>query len=216
MRGPLALLFPPKCVLCGRLLEREELDLCHECRREAPGYRERKKKIRFLDSVTALWHYEEDVRRSLLRYKFHGKRHYAAAYGRLLAMQILRAHEEGFDVLTWVPISRRRKLRRGYDQVELLAKAVGRELQIPLVRCLRKIRHNPAQSGLSGQAERQANVLGVYRAVDPEAFRGKRVLILDDVITTGATLSECARVLLTAGAGEVHGAAIASARHDKR
>lgn len=216
MRGPLALLFPPKCVLCGRLLERYELDLCDHCRGEAPELRQWKKKIRFLDSVTALWHYEGEVRGSLIRYKFHGKRHYAAAYGRLLAMRILRTHDEDFDVLTWVPISRRRKLRRGYDQVELLARAVGAELKIPAVRCLRKIRHNPAQSGISGQAERQANVLGVYRAVDPDRFRGERVLILDDVITTGATMSECARVLLTAGAGEVHGAAIASAAHDKR
>lgn len=216
MTGLLSLLFPPKCVLCGRLLEPREQDLCDHCRTEAPEYRERKKKLRFLDSVTALWHYEGEARGSLIRYKFHGKRHYAAAYGRLLAMRILRAHEDGFDVLTWVPISRRRKLRRGYDQVELLAKAVGAELKITPVRCLRKIRHNPAQSGISEQAERQANVLGVYRAVDPETFRGKRVLILDDVITTGATMSECARVLLTAGAGEVHGAAVASATHDKR
>lgn len=215
MSGPLALIFPPKCVLCGRLLERQELDLCGKCRREAPEQRHKNKKLRFLDSVTALWHYEGDARNSLLRYKFYGKRHYAKSYGRLLAMRILQEHDEPFDVLTWVPISSRRRFRRGYDQVELLAKAVGKELGLRPVRCLKKIRHNPAQSGLSGEAERRANVLGVYQAKAPERFRGRRVLIVDDVITTGATMSECARVLLTAGAGQIHGAALASAAHKK-
>lgn len=215
MSGPLALIFPPKCVLCGRLLERQELDLCGKCRREAPEQRHKNKKLRFLDSVTALWHYEGDARNSLLRYKFYGKRHYAKSYGRLLAMRILQEHDEPFDVLTWVPISSRRRFRRGYDQVELLAKAVGQELGLRPVRCLKKIRHNPAQSGLSGEAERRANVLGVYQAKTPERFRGRRVLIVDDVITTGATMSECARVLLTAGAGQIHGAALASAAHKK-
>lgn len=215
MRGPLALIFPPKCVLCGKILERQELDLCGRCRLEAPELRHKNKKLRFLDSATALWHYEGDARASLLRYKFYGKRHYAKSYGRLLAMQILREHDEPFQVVTWVPISFKRRLRRGYDQDELLAKAVGKELGIRPVRCLWKIRDNPAQSGLSGEAERRANVLGVYRAKAPERFRGKRVLILDDVITTGATMSECARVLLTAGAGEVHGAAMASTAHKK-
>lgn len=215
MSGPLALIFPPKCVLCGRLLERQELDLCGKCRREAPEQRHKNKKLRFLDSVTALWHYEGDARNSLLRYKFYGKRHYAKSYGRLLAMRLLQEHDEPFDVLTWVPISSRRRFRRGYDQVELLAKAVGKELGLRPVRCLKKIRHNPAQSGLSGEAERRANVLGVYQAKTPERFRGRRVLIVDDVITTGATMSECARVLLTAGAGQIHGAALASAAHKK-
>lgn len=215
MSGPLALIFPPKCVLCGRLLERQELDLCGKCRREAPEQRHKNKKLRFLDSVTALWHYEGDARNSLLRYKFYGKRHYAKSYGRLLAMRLLQEHDEPFDVLTWVPISSRRRFRRGYDQVELLAKAVGKELGLRPVRCLKKIRHNPAQSGLSGEAERRANVLGVYQAKTPERFRGRRVLIVDDVITTGATMGECARVLLTAGAGQIHGAALASAAHKK-
>ena len=114
-----------------------------------------------------------------------------------------------------MPISRRRKLWRGYDQVELLAQAVCRELDAAPIRCLKKIRHTPAQSGIKGSAQRKANVLGAYKAVQPEVFVGKRVLILDDIITTGATISECARVLLTAGAKEVHCAAIAAAKHHK-
>ena len=81
---------------------------------------------------------------------------------------------------------------------------------------LRKIRNNRPQSGISGEAKRRANVLGVYRATDPEDLAGKRVLLLDDIVTTGATAAEAARVLLTAGAKQVHLGCIAAAIHHKQ
>ena len=206
------LLFPPKCVLCGNVLEKEELDLCKDCRMDAPEYPNRKSKRQFLDSFAAVWYYEGNVRKSLLRYKFHNARSFAAPYGRLLAMKLLELYPEGFDVLTWVPVSRLRKLRRGYDQVELLAKAVGKELGMDPVPLLKKVRHNRPQSGISGAEKRRANVLGAYRETDREAIAGRRILLLDDILTTGATTGECARVLKTAGAKEVHCAAVAAAR----
>lgn len=208
----MALLFPPKCVLCGKLLEENETDLCGKCRSGAHLFPNRKTKLQFLDSFAAVWYYEGSVRRSLLRYKFHNARSYAAAYGRLLAMTLLENYPEGFDLLTWVPVSPLRKLRRGYDQVELLAKAVGRELGMSPVPLLKKIRHNRPQSGIHGAAERRGNVLGVYREINREAIQGQRILLLDDILTTGATAGECARVLLTAGAKEVHCAVVAAAR----
>lgn len=211
-----ALLFPPKCVLCNRILDRNELDLCRECRSDSPECTGKPSKLPFVDSWLAVWHYEGTVRRSLLRYKFHGKSHYALSYGRLLAMKLHKERDGDYDLITWVPISRWRKLHRGYDQVELLAQAVCTELGITPVQCLRKIRHNRAQSGIVGQAHRRANVLGVYDAVNKESFQGKRILLLDDIITTGATVGECARVLLTAGAEEVHCAAIAAVNHHKK
>lgn len=208
------LLFPPKCLLCRSVLEENELDLCRKCRIEAPECPISRKKLPFIDSWAAVWYYEKKVRSSILRFKFYGARSYAIGYGRLLAMKLLREHPEGFDVLTWVPISTLRKLRRGYDQVELLADAVGKELGLEPVCLLKKIRNNPPQSGITGQAQRRANVLGVYRITQPQLVEGKRILLLDDVITTGATLGECARVLLTAGAKEVHCGAVAAARHN--
>lgn len=212
-RWIVSLLFPPKCVLCGKVLSRDALDLCHDCRQDAPECGTKVAKPQFVESAQALWHYEGAVRGSLLRYKFYGKRHYAQSYGRLLAMKLQKEGDEWFDIITWVPVSRWRKLRRGYDQVELLAKAVCAELGLEPVKCLKKIRHNRAQSRIIGQAQRRANVLGVYDAVETEKIRGKRILLLDDIITTGATVGECARVLLTGGAKEVHCAAIAAANH---
>ncbi len=211
----LHLLFPPKCILCQDVLENEETDLCKCCRTDSPECAGVHKNFSFLDSWTAVWYYKGYIRKSILRYKFYGARHYAPAYGRILAMRIAQEYPEGFDVLTWVPTSRLRRFTRGYDQAQLLAEAVGQELGMNPVRTLRKIRHNRPQSGIRGQAKRRANVMNTYEVVSFDAVQGKRVLLLDDVITTGATAGECARMLKTSGAKEVHGGLLAAAHNHK-
>lgn len=210
IRRVLEWLFPRKCILCRGLLTKEETDLCRRCRTDQPEYRYGKRRIQHIADLTALWMYEGAVRGSLHRYKFRGARHYAPAYGRLLAMRVGKDLPQP-DLITWVPVSAKRRRERGYDQVELLANTVAGELGIPMERTLDKFRDNQPNSELKTQPERRANVLGVYKAVDPERFRGKRVLLLDDIVTTGATASECARVLRTAGAEEIYFAAIAAA-----
>ncbi len=214
--GFFRLLFPNKCILCGRILDKHQTDLCTQCRTDGPDCPESRGKLPFLDSWCAVWYYEGYVRRSILRYKFRSARSYASGYGRLLAMRLSRMHPEGFDMLTWVPTGRLRRLCRGYDQVELLANAVGAELQMEPVRLLKKRRNTPPQSRISGEAERRANVLGAYAVCPGAEVAGKRILILDDVITTGATAGECARVLLTAGAKQVHCGAVARARMHRK
>ena len=102
--------------------------------------------------------------------------------------------------------------RQGYDQAFLLASAAAEALGEKAVATLRKARHNRAQSGLGEDAARRANVIAAYEVLDREAVRGRRVLLIDDIVTTGATLSECARTLLAAGAKEVVCAAAARAR----
>lgn len=150
VQGLLELLFPRKCVFCGRLLDREETDLCRGCRRDVPVFSPGRRSIPFVSAWTAAYCYEGLVRDSLLRFKFGGRESYAAAYGRALAARIQEELEGEFDLLTYVPVSARRRFHRGYDQVRLLAGAVGRELGQKPVRTLRKRRHNSAQSSLSG------------------------------------------------------------------
>lgn len=214
--GLMQMFYPPKCILCGKLLSKEETDLCHTCRENVPEFAKGKFNISFVARWTALWYYTDNVRQSLLRFKFAGRRHYAAVYGRLLAMKLLDRNLDDFDILTWVPISFRRRWKRGFDQVELIAKAVARELGCKATPTLKKIRHNPPQSGIGNAAQRRANVLGVYRVKNREQIAGKRILLLDDIITSGATVSECAKALLSAGAGEVRCAVIAAAPGDKK
>ena len=215
IKNPLTnLLFPDKCLLCGKLLHTPEKDLCHQCAQKVPEALTLKRKIPFLSGAFALWYYENDVRSSLLRFKFHRRPSYAKGYGAILAQKLPDIREK-YDLIVWVPVSKWRKLKRGYDQVELIAYALCKELQITPVSCLKKIRHNPPQSGIASAAQRRANVLGAYKVPNPDTVAGKRILLLDDIITTGATISECAKTLMAAGAKEVYGAAIAVTRQYK-
>ena len=212
----LRLIYPPKCVLCARFLTRQETDLCHDCRQNADPFPGNKTKIPFIAHWTALWYYKDNVRASIHRFKFGNRRHYAGVYGRLLALRLIESNFAQVDLVTWVPVSTLRKFRRGYDQSKLLAQALGKELSLPVFRVLKKVRHTPPQSTLGHAPQRRANVLGAYRITDPSKVAGKRILLLDDVVTTGATASECAKVLLTAGAKEVLLATVAVAKHDKK
>ena len=206
--------FPAKCVLCGKVLS-EGQDLCRSCRTDTEDYPKPKNKISFVAGWTAMWYYNGKVRHSMLLYKFYGRQSYGSVYGRLLAMRLLSKPLCEYDILTWVPISRQRKSKRGYDQVELIALSAGQELGTPAIPVLKKIRHTKPQSRIRDSAHRKANILGAYCVPNPAQIAGKRILLLDDIITTGATVSECARTLLTAGAKEVYCAAVA-ANKDKR
>lgn len=212
----LDIFFPAKCPLCQAVLKQEETDLCHNCRRDTDEFPKPKRKISFVAGWTSMWYYNGKVRRSLLLYKFYNRRSYGVIYGRLLAMKLHREPLCQYDLLTWVPVSRKRRWMRGYDQVELIAKSAGTELQTPATALLKKIRHTKPQSRLSDISQRKANVLGAFTVLDPSKIAGKRILLLDDIITTGATVSECARVLLTYGAKEVHCAAVAALNKEKR
>lgn len=208
------LLFPRKCLLCQGILPREQSDLCLACRQETPQW-EKSGTLPGLDRWTALWYYDGPVRESLLRYKFRGKHHYARGYGRLLAMQTIRTLPQP-DLVTWVPISPDRKRERGYDQSELLARALAGELELPAEQMLRKVRNCPAQSGISSAAKRQRNVKHAYQAIPNPGLSGKQVLLVDDILTTGATAGECARVLRSDGAKEVYLAVIAAGKEQRK
>ncbi len=204
------LLFPPRCVLCQKLLTEDGRDICIECETAARVFSHKPWKILRVKEWIALWQYTGVVRDSLVRYKFWHRRSYCPTYARELAQRI-RESKLNYDVITWVPISFLRWMERGYDQVELLAREVGKHLGLRPVKLLHKHRHNRKQSGIRGLAARQRNVHGVYKVLNPERVKGKRVLLLEDIVTTGATVSECARMLREAGAKEVCVACIAVA-----
>jgi len=105
------------------------------------------------------------------------------------------------DCITYVPVSALRLVKRGYDQSRLLAEEVGRRMGVPVYTLLEKTRHTLPQSRLSG-ARRAAHVQGVYRLAGRQELSDKTVLLIDDIVTTGSTISECAAVL------EAHGARV--------
>ncbi len=208
----LDLFYPPKCVLCGRLLVRGERDFCTPCRLTLPvctGERDLGPEI--AAAVSALW-YEDAVREALRRFKFEGKAHYAGNFAPLLAAASARLPLKEIDVVTWVPVSRKRRRERGYDQVYLLAKPASRALEKPLEAVLEKYRDNPPQSSLENAGARRTNVEGVYRTRKGARLAGRSCLLIDDILTTGSTARAAARVLLAAGAEAVFFASVASAR----
>ncbi len=195
----LDLLFPPKCMFCGRILKDEERDYCEKCRLELPFYEVAERKLSFIEETASVFYYQDNVRESIHRFKFNGRAFYARSYGIWMAKAVREKIKGPFDMISWVPCSKWRKWKRGYDQAYELAVALSKELDVPCIQTLKKVRHNRRQSGLKGEAARRANVMGAYRAVRKPENGMERVLLVDDVLTTGATIEECAKTLLLSG-----------------
>lgn len=208
----LDLLYPPRCMLCHRLLERNEENVCPACMGKLPEHDGPDPKVRFASQCVATFFYEDELRTSFHRFKFGGLRQYAAQYARWMAVTVRDKLDGKYDLITWVPISKTRFRERGYDQSRLLCEELSALLQVPCVQTLTKQRHTRPQSTAASREERAANALGSYAPVCPENFAGKRILLIDDIVTTGATLGECCRILRTAGAEDVVCAALATPR----
>ena len=212
LRALLDLIYPPRCPFCGRLLERGEEEVCGRCRRTLPYTGGARPGVDLCDACLApLWYRNETVE-AVQRYKFSGKSSYADAFGGLMTRCLQENWSEPLDAVVWAPLSRRHLRRRGYDQAELLARRVGALTGLPVMNALEKRRNTGTQSSLSGDAERRANVSGAYRLRPGVSVDGLRLVLVDDVVTSGATLSECAAVLRMSGAAVVVGLALARAR----
>lgn len=141
--------------------------------------------------------YEGTVRRALLRVKFDGARSTAEVFAPAIAGLLDGARLP--DIVTWVPLGRRRRRARGFDQAEVLARAMASAASLPIAGLLRRVVETPPQSRRSA-SERRLGLAGAFVAV---ARAPARVLLVDDVLTTGATAAECAGALRAAGALEV-------------
>jgi len=206
----LDLIFPPKCVFCAKVLNKTDDGWCDKCTESLPYADEQGRQDGdYFDFCVAPLYYTDVVRRSILRYKFRDASHYADVYGKFLAECISENPDIKYDLISWVPLSDKRERTRGYDQAMLLAMATALELDDIAVETLKKPHDVRAQSELGDKAERSANISGAYVASDAEIVIGKRILLIDDVVTTCSTLDECAKVLLSAGAAGVVCAALA-------
>lgn len=208
----LDLLYPRKCPFCQHLVEGDAL-LCPDCQRTLPWLTEQaaERTPEFVRLCVSPLRYRGPVADSIHRYKFSGRRSYSHAYGMLMAQCVKDHFTQPFDVITWAPLSKKRLKQRGYDQAELLARSIGESLGLEAVPLLVKARDIPAQSGIQEEAARRANVLGAYALLPGAEVKGKRILLADDVVTSGSTLSECARTLLSSGAAEVCAVTLAQA-----
>ena len=210
MRKIMDWIFPQRCILCCTPISSKHA-VCSPCAKwilsQTPVVR-RQRGVVFSVSPFA---YEGAVRDALKRFKFARRDHYACAFAEWMTIALRDTVKSDFDLATWVPVGFFRNWGRGYDQGKLLCREVARHLGLGMRRCLFKRYDNRKQSKLSA-AERQKNVENVYRILRGADLHGKRVLLVDDVTTTGATLRKCASLLRQAGAKEVVCLTFATAR----
>jgi ComF family protein len=155
--------------------------------------------------------YEDTLRQLIHLFKYGRIQTLSKPLGRMLSSALPR--DESYDVVVPMPLHWRKRWQRGFNQSELLAKEISRRTHTPVVNALSRIRYTDAQAGLTN-AKRRLNVSGVFRVKRAAAMAGKHVLLVDDVMTTGATASACARALRRAGAGRV--TLLTLARADRR
>ncbi len=225
----LRLLYPPKCIFCEEVLENENFAVCRDCLAEI-SYNKRacrvcgtpldtvygeklcpacRKKKRAFQKAYVPFIYKDAVRASILGFKFRGKRARAKTYAAFLLMKLKEEGAERPDVITFVPMHFIRRGKRGYNQAELLAKELGMLWSVPVEGTLRKTKHTRPQSRYR-RKDRLTAPFKVYAEKNGVDIRGKKVLLVDDIITTGTTMQACARLLRKMGAKEIEIAAIAA------
>lgn len=205
------LFFPERCLLCGRVVHPGVLfcAACEEALPPRPALRRIGMPGREPLPTAAVMPYRGRWRRCLLRYKFQGCRSLARQLGWLMAQAGADLLGGEFDAAVYVPLGKKRLREREYDQSQLLARNIGLFLGVPVLDALEKVKDTKTQHEL-GRAERLHNLDQAFRcSMD---LTGRRVLLVDDIVTTGATLRECAKELYRAGAIEVCCLCTATAR----
>lgn len=223
LRGAMDLVYPRHCVACERIMADESDpwlccdcmaglpfvsdNCCPKCGHELGEYgvvhtrcRACEGKSLFFKSATAPFRYERPVRELILQLKLAGQTFLAV----LLARHVVAHLEssglmERVDVIVPVPLHWRRRVKRGYNQSVLLAREIGRHFRLPLVsRSLVRVAPTKSQTSVSMQ-KRMEHLRGAFAVRRREALAGKTVLLIDDVLTTGATCAECSRILRQEG-----------------
>ncbi|MDD5496057.1 MAG: ComF family protein [Candidatus Omnitrophica bacterium] len=183
----------PYCVSCGRSVDKIK-KRCRQCENIAFHFK----------SAHAACLYEGTIKDLLHAFKYKSNLSFADILSKLM-IDFVKDNREtlrGLDMITSVPLGRRRLNSRGFNQSKLLADRLSEEFSIPYVELLNKRRHTGYQSELP-KLRRLSNLSNAFEALDASAAKDKRVLLIDDVMTTGATLNECSRTLLASGAREV-------------
>jgi len=204
------LLLPRTCPVCGKLLMEGEDIICAFCAIGLPRYnilhtddnillRMVWNTVNVQRAITLLsYNQQSPYHKLIIEFKFHGKSDLAVKLGRWAAVEAAK-HDfwAQADALVPVPLTRWRRWQRGYNQAERLARGMSEVTGLPVLNLLWRTKNRTSQTHLSGD-ERRKNAEGIYHAEIPDEWRGKCLVLVDDVMTTGATLSSCALALQNA------------------
>ncbi len=220
-----AWLFPNVCPVCSQIIKADKL-LCEKCSALLVYPSQKKgackicsfskelcpcRKYIHYSRFSAPFRFEGEVRRALHRIKFRNKTDKIEAFARLTANSIIqRGIDKTTDFVTFIPMSEASFAQRGYNQAQLLAQRVSQYINKPCLPVLLKLRETPTQHSLPLH-RRRGNLLGAFEVFpeDADKINGKRILVIDDIVTGGMTMNEAAKTLLIFGAEDVYCAAVA-------
>lgn len=202
------IIYPPKCGICGKI---DKEYICKKCQKkletEAIWQKEEiQNPYIFFCELNSIFQYQGTIREKIIDYKFNEKSYlYKTFVNFILKNKKLYKNIKAYDIIIPVPISKKRKRERGYNQSLLIAKEICKQInknqenkKIRMItKCLYKTKNTIEQSKLNKE-DREKNIIGVYEIENIHKISDKKVLLLDDIITTGSTANECAKMLLTA------------------
>lgn len=204
-------IFPKRCELCGEVIEIDK-NRCGYCEfAQRMNGRSTDAKMAY-ESVTAPYLYMDSIRAGIHKFKYRGFTELAKGFAKEMADTVKTEYRNiDFDLITYVPLAKKKKRKRGYNQAELLAKELSKELDVPCVNALNKIKNTDSQQGKK-RKERMNNLKDAFEIADVDV-KGKTILLVDDVKTTGSTLNECSKVLKRNKADKVYAVTIAVTRN---
>ena len=204
----LSFIFPNKCPVCGIIISYNSL-ICKPCMSKIKNLNLKRELFKIKNEsvyCVAPFKYDGLIRQAILRFKFKGKISNSAFFAYMMS-QTIKKYYSDIDLTTFVPISSTRKMKRKFDQSEILSEKISKIINVPWINTLEKTVDNAEQHNLE-RSDRAKNILNVYKVVNKENIKGKNILLIDDVCTTGSTLKECAKMLFENGAKTVRCAAI--------
>lgn len=180
-----------KCMVCD---EDGFIGICPSCK-------SRINKAKNEGSILSYGFYGGILKSLILKFKYESN--YNVGY--LLAnflIEIIRESEIDIDIICYIPMIRKDERKRGFNQCKLIANEIGYNLNIPVSNCIKKVKHTKEQKKLTKE-ERIKNLIGAFEVTSNEDIKNKRVLLIDDVMTTGATIGECTKILKKSGVKEI-------------
>ncbi len=225
LNGFVSAIFPKRCIFCGKIIP-YKTDVCLYCESKLDKIdntkrckscgRDKKyctcnKFVYRIKEIVSVYYYDDISRKGIFRFKFGRREHYGNFFAKKIYEELKTAYngEFPFDTITYVPTDRKTGNQRGFDQCEVIAKHLSKLIKIPYYETLRVCKSVDKQHE-SSYKERFTNIKGKYKNICD--LKGRNVLIIDDILTTGATLDECARVCLFSNAESVYCATVLSSK----
>lgn len=203
----LDLIYPPVCGICDKINKK---NLCKKCELKIKKYEInkiedcRKDKLKYFDYHIKIFRYENIIRDKIIDYKFNEKAYLYKTFEKMiLKTKKTYSFLKKYDIILYVPMFKKHKLIRGYNQSELIARKISDTLGITLEKNnLAKVINTKKQSTLT-KSERERNVKNAFKLKNPEKIKDKKIILFDDIYTTGSTVNECSKILKKAGAAEI-------------